>query len=311
MNCLLIGGAGFIGSSIAEHIASNKNCKITILEPEFASLHRLKGIPVTIYRGNLDNLNDLKTIIIERDIDTVIHLVSTIIPGSTFDDYQREFTEVVFPSIKLIEYCCERRIKFVYFSSGGTVYGDRKGQSVHFSENCPMEPISYYGWSKQIMENCILYMHRTQGLRYIILRPSNPYGKGQNLYGKQGLIAVALGKILAGENIQIWGDGSAVRDYIYIDDLGRAVAAIINNEAIINTTINIGSGEGYSINEIISILKETVTEDVQVEYVASRLGDVSSVILDTTKVKSLIEFHPISLREGISRFYQDLRNGKS
>lgn len=311
MNCLLIGGAGFIGASIIAQLACNKDYKITVLEPDFASLHRIKEMPVTVHMGELVNLDNLKTIIIEDNIDTIIHLVSTIIPGSNFDDYQRDFAEVIFPSIKLIEFCCERHIRFVYFSSGGTIYGDRKDRAVPFTENCPMEPISYYGWSKQIMENSILYMHRTQGLRYIIIRPSNPYGKGQNLYGKQGLIAVALGKILAGEKVQIWGDGSAVRDYIYIDDLGKAVADIINDERIINTTINIGSGEGYSINEIISILKDIVTEEVQVEYVASRQGDVSSVILDITKLESLIDFHPISLREGIKRFYQDLRDGKS
>lgn len=310
MNILLVGGAGFIGSNLIYSLVSRGDCQISVLEPEFASLQRLEGMPVNIYRGELSNLDKLETIIIKQKISVVVHLVSTIIPGSDFDDYQREFTNVIFPSIRLMELCSERGIKFVYFSSGGTIYGDRKGDVVPFKEECPMAPISYYGWSKQMMENSILYMHRTQGLRYLILRPSNPFGIGQNLYGKQGLIAVAIGKILAGEKITIWGDGSAVRDYIYIDDLSQALVDILENDNIINTTLNIGSGVGYSINQIIDIIRKVVDENVLVEYVEARKVDVSSVILDITKVRNLICFNPQSIEVGISKFYRSIKNGK-
>ena len=232
------------------------------------------------------------------------------LPGSNFEDYRREFTNVLYPSVRLMEFCCEKNIKFVYFSSGGTVYGDRKGDIVPFKENDPMAPISFYGWSKQMMENSIHFMHRTQKLNYLIIRPSNPYGKGQNLHGKQGLIAVALGKILAGEKIQVWGDGSAVRDYIYIDDLGKAVADVLMNDSIVNETINIGSGVGYSVNEIINCLRKVADEEVKVEYVAARNVDVSSVVLDTSLLRNLIDFNPIDIEEGITKFYHDIKNGE-
>ena len=310
MNILLVGGAGFIGSNLISGLMSRGDCQISVLEPGFASLQRLEGMPINIYRGDLSNLDKLETIIIQQKISVVVHLVSTIIPGSNFDDYQREFTNVIFPSIRLMELCSERGIKFVYFSSGGTIYGDRKGAVVPFKEDCPMAPISYYGWSKQMMENSILYMHRTQGLRYLILRPSNPFGFGQNLYGKQGLIAVAIGKILAGEKITVWGDGSAVRDYIYIDDLSQALVDILENDNIINTTLNIGSGVGYSINQIIDIIRKVVDENVLVEYVEARKVDVSSVILDITKVRNLICFNPQNIEVGISKFYRSIKNGK-
>jgi len=309
-NILLIGGAGYIGSNIISHLNRDGAASIFVLEPEFASLNRLDGLSVKVFRGDIGNLDLLKSIIFDNKIDTVIHLVSTLIPGSTFDDYQRDFTDVIFPSIRLMELCCEKCIKFVYFSSGGTVYGDRKKMVEPFKEDDPMAPISYYGWSKQMMENSILYMNRTKGLSYVILRPSNPYGHGQNLHGKQGLIAVALGKVLSNESIQIWGDGNTVRDYIYIDDLGRAVVDVLMNNHIVNTTLNIGSGIGYSINDIISVLNSIVEEEVKVEYIAARQVDVSSVILDTTKIKSLIDFHPMDIRTGIYKFYQDVKHGE-
>lgn len=250
-NVLLIGGAGFIGSNIINHLLPKEDVRVYVLEPDFASLHRLNGLPVKVIRGEMSNLDEVKAVVMENKIDTIVHLVSTLIPGSSFDDYQREFTNVLYPSVRLMEFCCEKNIKFVYFSSGGTVYGNKKGTVVPFKEVDPMAPISFYGWSKQMMENSILFMHRTQNLNYLIIRPSNPYGKGQNLHGQQGLIAVALGRILAGESIEVWGDGSAVRDYIHIDDLGQAVADLIVNNSIVNETLNIGSGVGYSINEII------------------------------------------------------------
>lgn len=309
-NILLIGGAGFIGSNIISHLLERGKAKVYVLEPEFASLHRLGAFPVTVFRGELSNLDGVKTIILENKIDTVVHLVSTLIPGSSFNDYQREFIDVLYPSVRLMEFCCEQNIKFVYSSSGGTIYGDRRGAVVPFKEEDPMAPISFYGLSKQIMENSILFMHRTQKLKYVILRPANPYGKGQNLQGKQGLIAVALGKILAGETIQVWGDGSAVRDYIYIDDLGQAVADILADETIVNETLNIGNGIGYSINEIIEVLRSVVDEVVKVEYVKARQVDVSSMVLNTEKLRDRIRFSPRGIKDGIALFYKDVKNGE-
>lgn len=307
-NILLIGGAGFIGSNIIHYLLKGGTYFVSVVEPEFASLSRLNGLNVKIHRCEISNIDRMKSIIVEDRIDTIIHLVSTIIPGSSFDDYQREFTDVIFPSIRLMELCCEHNIKFVYFSSGGTVYGDKKGETVPFKESDTMAPISYYGWSKQMMENSILYMHRTQNLQYLIIRPSNPYGLGQNLHGKQGFIAVAIGHILAGDSITVWGDGSSIRDYIYIDDLSRAVVDLLDHEKAINTTFNIGSGIGFSVNDILDILKEIVSEPVHVNYVAARKSDVSSVVLDTQKIKGLIAFNPIPIKQGILTYYNRLKN---
>ena len=308
-NILLIGGAGFIGANLVSHLLKKKDYSIVVMEPEFASLHRIAGMRVKVYRCQLCNIDEINVILRKEKINTVVHLVSTIIPGSNFDDYQGEFTNVIFPSIKLMEICCEYNIKFVYFSSGGTVYGDRKGEITPFKENDQMAPVSYYGWSKQMMENSIQYMHRTRGLQYLVLRPSNPYGRNQSLYGKQGFIAVALGKLMAGEKIQVWGDGSAVRDYIYIDDLSDAVVDLLSIPNVANMTLNIGSGKGYSINQIIGFIRNVVKEKVGVEYFPARQVDVSSVILDTSLLRNFVDFNPIEIQEGIKLFYDDVKNG--
>ena len=308
-NILLIGGAGFIGSNIIVELSKRECYTIYVLEPEFASIERIERLPVKIIRGTISDISLLESLLIKEKIDVLIHLVSTIIPGSDYDDFKREFTNVIFPSIRLMEICSKRGVKFVYFSSGGTIYGDRKGDVVPFRETDSVAPISYYGWSKQMMENSILYMNRTQKLRYLILRPSNPYGHGQNLYGKQGFIAVSLGKIIAGDSITVWGDGSSVRDYIYIDDLSNAVISILETDDIINQTINIGSGIGFSLNQIIDIIRVIVAEEVVVDYVPARKADVSSVVLDINTLKSLIPFNPVGIEKGIRSFYNNIKNG--
>lgn len=303
---LFLGGAGFIGSNlIYSFINRIPNLEISVLEPTFANASRLDGTNVQIYRGELSNIDFLQSIIEANNIDTVVHLVATIIPGSTFEDYKREYQQVIFPTIELMEVCAQRHITFVYFSSGGTVYGNRTDLKP-FVETDSMAPISYYGWSKQMMENSIQYVHRTAGLKYLILRPSNPYGHGQNIHARQGLIAVAMGKILAAEPIEVWGNGSNIRDYIYIDDLAEAVVQLLEKN-VYNTTVNIGSGEGASINDIIHILRDVVDEEVKVDYKPARSVDVSHMILDTTRLKSYINMEFTPLKDGIELFYNDIK----
>ena len=308
-NILFIGGGGFIGSNIIRTLERLKikedGLKTYVLEPPFANVSRLIGLNVKIFRGELLDFDFVQSIVETNNIDTVIHLVATIIPGSDFEDYKREFQQVIFPTIELMQYCAQKDIRFVYFSSGGTVYGNRTDMTP-FKETDEMAPISYYGWSKQMMENSIHYVHRTAGLKYLILRPSNPYGHGQNIHAKQGLIAVALGKILAGESITVWGDGSNVRDYIYINDLCEVFVQLLEKD-ICNTTLNIGSGVGASINDIIASLREVVSEEVKVDYLPARSVDVAHMILDTAELKKHVNITYTPLKDGIAQFYQDVK----
>lgn len=305
-NILFLGGAGFIGSNLIRTLIGRKNdIKVYVLEPSFANISRLDGMEVQVFRGTLQDIDFVQSIIEANHIDAIVHLVATIIPGSTFEDYKREYQQVIFPTIELMQYCAQKDIKFVYFSSGGTVYGNRTDMTP-FKETDPMAPISYYGWSKQMMENSILYVHRTAGLKYLIVRPSNPYGHGQNIHAKQGLIAVALGKILAEEPIVVWGDGSNVRDYIYIDDLCEVLSQLLEKD-VCNTTLNIGSGVGASINDILQVLRDVVSEEVQVEYQPARKVDVAHMILDTTHLKQYVNVEFTSLVDGVTRFYRDVK----
>ncbi|OJU53249.1 MAG: epimerase, partial [Bacteroidales bacterium 45-6] len=288
---LFIGGAGFIGSALIKRFLEDDRYYIYVLEPERANTDRLKAYQdnITMCQGDINDSATVLKIIVDNKIDTVVHLASTLIPGSSLPHFQNEMNNIILPTMYLMELCSENNIKFIYFSSGGTVYGNNKGNRLHL-ERDEKEPISYYGLSKNILEEMIGFEHRRTNLKYLILRPSNPYGYGQNIYGKQGIIAVSIGKILKGEPITVWGDGNAVRDYIYIDDLAEIVYQLVNSD-IVNEVINIGSGVGYSINQIIKILDSLVDVDIKVDYVPSRGVDVDSLILDVSKLQTLINFN--------------------
>lgn len=303
MNILFIGGAGFIGSSLVCRFCRDRRYQVLVIEPEFANISRLNGMQVKIIRESLSNVESIERIISENGIDTVVHLVSTLIPGSGYDDFNKEFGNMIFPSIRLMEHCAKNDVKFIYFSSGGTIYGNRKTLQP-FVETDDMAPISYYGWSKQMMENSILFKNRTEGLRYLIVRPSNPYGHGQNLYGKQGLVAVSIGKIMDGKPVEVWGDGSAIRDYIYIDDLAEIFFQLIDKD-INNDTVNIGSGRGYSVNDVLAFLKIISKTDFKIIYENARPMDVSNMVLDTTKMLEKVDIKLTPMLEGISTFYKE------
>lgn len=302
---LLIGGAGFIGSAIVRRLLQDKRWRVVVLEPERASKQRLEP-----YRGQIEIVEcDIRNsalilkVLEEYNINIVVHLVSTMIPGSTISHFQNETADILMPTMNIIELCAERHIRFIYFSSGGTVYGNSK--TIHHEAD-PCEPISYYGLSKLMTEEMIKFEHRRTGLEYLILRPSNPYGPGQNIYGKQGLIAVALGKIINKQELTIWGNGEAIRDYIYIDNLADAVYQLIDRE-VINDTFNIGSGVGYSVNDILKIINTVTDNKLRVNFVQSRTVDVDKMVLDIQKLKNTIDISFVDITEGINRFIQYLK----
>lgn len=305
---LFIGGAGFIGSNIIRKMLHD-DYEIHVCEPDGANTQRLDGLDVRLHRALLSDIEALNNIIQDFNIDVVVHLVSTLIPGSTYEDYKKEYKNVIFPSIELMELCAQKGIRFVYFSSGGTVYGNRN-DVLPFTETDPMTPISYYGWSKQMMENSIQFMHRTAGLDYLIVRPSNPYGHGQNLYGKQGLVAVAIGKLLKNEMIEVWGDGSAVRDYIYVDDLANIFVKLVESD-VHNTTLNIGSGRGYSVNDVLAFLKIVSGRELHIVYQNPRPVDVSNMVLDTTRLKGLISYSLTPFMDGIRKYYEEVKENNA
>lgn len=294
---LLLGGNGFLGRNLTKALSDTDVFEVSVYDYQQPS-ERICG--VNYYIGSIEDTNFICSIINNNRINVLVHLVSTIIPGSTLEQYINNCKLVQISTIPLMDYCAAHHVELVYLSSGGTVYGVKGGV---ISENEPVAPISYYGLSKVQIEDLIYFYHRRYDLNYLILRPSNPYGFGQNLYGKQGLIAVIMGKILSKEPIAVFGDGTTIRDYIYIDDFVFYVKELVRKN-ILNETINIGSGVGYSINQILEVVKNVVGNDLKINYISARKDDVPKIVLDTTRLHNFVQHDDTPIDKGIKLFYE-------
>jgi UDP-glucose 4-epimerase len=197
--------------------------------------------------------------------------------------------------------------KIVFMSSGGTVYGVPR--SLPIDEDHPTFPISSYGIQKLTIEKYLHLAQRMHGLDYCILRGANVYGPQQRLDIAQGAVAVFLDRTLRAKPIEIWGDGSVVRDYLYVEDLAGALvkAATYQGEPRI---FNVGSGIGTSLNELVSTLRAVTGAKLDVQYSGARAVDVPANVLECARARRHLGWQPqVSLAEGVRRTYEWLRAG--
>ncbi len=194
----------------------------------------------------------------------------------------------------------------VFFSSGGTVYGPTSREPI--AESHATNPIGCYGVTKLAAEKYVSVFASRHGLRASILRCSNPYGERQDPRASQGAVTVFLNRAATGEPIQIWGDGEVVRDYIHVSDLVEAAARVVERGGEPVTLLNVGSGVGVSLNELVATIRRVTGLNARVAYQAARPVDVPWNVLDIREARSLLRYAPtISLDAGVGRTWQWLR----
>jgi UDP-glucose 4-epimerase len=248
--------------------------------------------------GDFSNHEDIKKAIAGMDI--IFHLVSTTLPKSSNDNPVYDISSNVISTIHMLEGARSAGIrKVIFFSSGGTVYGIPR--KVPIPEDHPTEPTCSYGIHKLMIEKYLALYFHLYGIDYTIIRVANPYGERQRPTGAQGAIGVFLYKAMRGEPIEIWGDGSVVRDYIHIEDVARAAILAIEGE-VPDRVVNIGSGCGLKLNDMIEGIA-TVTEcSIDVRYSAARSFDVPVNVLDISRAMTYLKWRPeIDLLAGLSR----------
>jgi len=297
MNILILGGLGFLGVNITKALLE-KGHLVTVVDSYFPrQIKRLDGCRYIV--SDFKCLNSIST---EFDnIDTVIHLISTTLPATSNDDIDKDISTNLLGTIELLRLCVERGVgRVIFSSSGGTIYGIPK--TIPIPETHITDPICSYGIVKLSIEKYLQLFYRLYGLDYYILRVSNPYGPYQNYRGKQGSIGVFIWKLLHDEPIEIWGDGSVIRDYIYIEDVANAFVIAVSSEENPIKTYNIGSGKGYSINDIIKEIKSVLQKTPTIKYLPGRNIDVPVNILDVSLANTHLGWSAeTSISEGIKK----------
>jgi UDP-glucose 4-epimerase len=192
--------------------------------------------------------------------------------------------------------------KVIFASSGGTIYGIPLETPIR--ETHPTDPICSYGIGKLAIEKYLHLYHVQHGLDYCILRMANPYGEGQRPMSSQGAVAVFLDRALHNKALEIWGDGSVIRDYIYIGDVAEAFmkAMMYSGE---HRIFNIGCGQGWSLLDLISNIETVIRRPIARIHVSGRTCDVPANVLDISRANKSLNWQPrTSLQDGVAQTWR-------
>lgn len=272
---LLLGGRGFIGRALAA---------------------RLQQQGVSFDLVGRDKVDQLAALL--PQCSTVVHLASTTTPGSSAMRPELELPNLALTLQLLRLLQAQPRTHLIYFSSGGTVYGNPVRLPVR--EDSPLAPLSYHGAAK-VAQEMFCQVAREQGHRVTILRPSNAYGPGQRLREGFGLVRTMLEHTRQGTEMEVWGDGANVRDYIYIDDVVEVTCRLIA-EPERSGTYNLGSGVGHSITQVQGMAEAACGRKIKSVFRPARGADVREVILDNRSLREALNWQAATdLATGIQK----------
>jgi UDP-glucose 4-epimerase len=282
---LLVGGSGFLGSALAEGL-SRREWRVGIFDrlPPRAPMKN-----VETFIGESSDADLLRRALAQYP--RVVYLAQATAVAPAADRLLSSFTGNLEVFLKVLDEATRAGVReFTLFSSGGAVYGEPEHLPV--KEDDPKHPLSPYGVLKMTMEHYLAMVAAAEGFRHLCLRPSNPYGPGQNFDGAQGLVAVSMARLARGLPISILGEGSAIKDYVYIDDFVDAVIRLLNASEASSGPFNIGSAQGRSVREVIDLVAKTVGKEAIVERKPMQPGDVQRSVLDIGKIRSLTGWKP-------------------
>ncbi|CAN5319621.1 NAD-dependent epimerase/dehydratase family protein [soil metagenome] len=304
LRTLVLGGNGFIGSHLVDALVAQGHQVKVFDRPNTISLglNNIQGVEVI--EGDLTSEADIANALMGSEV--CFHLISTVLPKSSNLDPVFDIETNLMGSVKLLNQAVKAGVKkIIFLSSGGTVYGPPL--QLPIDEDHPTNPICSYGITKLAIEKYLGLYYQLYGLDYTILRLSNPFGERQRIHSVQGAVAVFLSKVIRKEKIEIWGDGSVIRDYIHISDVVNAMLASINYNAP-NRILNIGSGYGMSLNELLDEIELVIGNKVVRSYTQRRPFDVPANVLAIGRAKEALQWEPkMAFTEGLQRMLNWLK----
>jgi UDP-glucose 4-epimerase len=300
---VILGATGFIGSNLLKEIAKVGNCNIKILVRNIKTKKNISKIfnnNVEVFEGDISNVNILK-----KNIDNnciVINLTTSSVPYSSMQNPLQEINNHLVSQIKLIEVLNKIGVKkIVYTSSGGGIYGINNSEYISESEH--IQPHSPHAITKIAIEYYLHYFYKIYQVPYLVYRISNPYGPGQKQKEGFGLIPSLINNIKNKTKPILYGNGKLIRDFIYIDDLVKAITLSFPKNTKFNT-YNLGTGEGTSIAKIWKILKEISKTKLDPSFKDIRPIDAKSVVLDISRFKNEFNWSPkINITKGLRLTY--------
>jgi UDP-glucose 4-epimerase len=274
---VLIGGNGFLGKHIA-HLASQRGEDVLVVSRSGVTDMSFAGVR----QASIDMFHSGDIDIELKDASSVLYLASASVPASNTEYPDIELPANVQPAMraaaKLANIGTDAR--FVYFSSGGTVYG--RGHSRPIPETAALAPITPYGLGKAQAEMAVQFFGRVRGLKFAVLRLGNPIGQWQNST-RQGLVGIALRCLMEGKPLQLFGDGQNLRDYFDADDVAELVLKIDSAPEVENGVWNVGSGIGTGEIELLDLMQGLIGRSLDIEKLPPRIVDLRYSVMDAGK----------------------------
>lgn len=272
---LVIGGRGFIGKNVTEYLSEMGYSVGTydMFPPEKATAEAYVG----------DIIHDESFADTLKQYESIVYLVSAIMPKQSMDEPTSSYLTDIPLLLKTLSTCLEVGIKrIVYASSGGTIYGHKDKAAKETDLLCP---INHYAICKISCEKILMLYNDIYGMENVVLRISNPYGKYQRIASGVGALNAFTKKTLSKEDIEIWGDGENVRDYVDVRFVASAFEKALQwtKDAEVLPVFNIGSGKGVSLNRLIEIISEETGITPTVKYYEKRSFDIKCNVLDLEK----------------------------
>lgn len=283
---LVTGGAGFIGSHVVEELLAQgffvvvlddmSNGKLENLPKDVESLRIITG-------SILDTKNVSEAV---AGCDAVIHLAAIASVQASVENTILTHQVNFDGTLLLLEYARKAGVKHFLFASSAAVYGNATERAV--PENAPVSPLTPYAVDKLAGEYYLAYYHRTFGVEYTAFRFFNVYGPRQSFSSPySGVISIFAANSHAGRVLKVYGDGMQTRDFVYVKDVARILAAAIGNQAMSGKVVNIGTGQSTSLRDIIEKMGMILNKTIEVEYAGARTGDIRHSLADISLLRSL------------------------
>ncbi|HET8566836.1 MAG TPA: NAD-dependent epimerase/dehydratase family protein [Solirubrobacterales bacterium] len=303
MRCLVTGGAGFIGSNLADALLARGD-EVTVVDD--LSTGRMVNLEAGLAAGaelveiDVRDREALTRLAGEKRPEAIFHLAAQIDVRKSLADPFFDASINVGGTANVLEAArtsgCGR---VVSISTGGAIYGEGDGQQLPLPEDAPIAPLSAYGQSKFAAEGYVSLYERLYGLSGVSLRLGNVYGPRQDPLGEAGVIAIFCGLLKEGGPPTVFGDGTQTRDYIYVGDVVSAAIAAGESEA--TGAINVGTGVETDVLELIEALKDlSGNGGFEPEFAPERTGEVQSISIDAGRAQRELGWQPqVDLQEGL------------
>lgn len=302
-NILVVGGAGFIGSALAERLIEDGH-HVAVVDDLSAGKEEYIHPASEFHRADICTA-DLDSIFDKGAFDFVFHLAAQIDVRVSVAEPERDNRINVLGALRVLQSCHAHGVKKIIFtSSGGAVYGD--AVAIPTAEDQPTDPVSPYGIHKLTFEKYLYYYRAVHGEEYATLRLSNVYGPKQYRGGESGVIAIFTDHLIRGQPVVVYGDGKQTRDYVYVDDVVDALVRAMT--AAYSGTINISSGTETDVLGLVGMFEEILGEKATLTFAPERKGEQRRSCLANTRAEQVLQWRPrVALRGGIEKTLHSAR----